>query len=62
MEKIFSVKEVAARYGVAVKTVYYWVSHGRLKAIRVSPYAALRFSEGDLKAMEKRGKGTRETL
>ena len=35
MEKFYDCKQVAAHYGVKIKTVWDWIRAGKLKAVRV---------------------------
>jgi excisionase family DNA binding protein len=35
MDKFLSVEEVAARYDVTLGTVYDWIRHGRLSAMKI---------------------------
>lgn len=50
MEKYFSCKEVAEKYGVKVKTVWGWISSGKLKAVRIGKL--YRIKQQDLDAFE----------
>ncbi len=50
MEKYFSCKEVADKYGVTVRTVWCWVREGKLKAVRIGKL--YRIKQQDLDAFE----------
>lgn len=34
MERIFTVKDIAARYGVHFRTVHNWIKNGQLRAFK----------------------------
>jgi excisionase family DNA binding protein len=46
-DRLLTVKEVASLTGLAVGTLYHFVSQGRIPVVRISP-RCLRFRESDL--------------
>ena len=59
MKGLIGYKQVAARLGVAVGTVYGWVSLGRIPCVRFGP-RCVRFDPGEIDAwVEQHRRGIR---
>lgn len=51
MEKYYSCHEIAARYGVKIKTVWNWIHTKKLSAVRIGKL--YRITDADLEAFER---------
>lgn len=54
MDKLYTCPEVAQRYGVQLVTVWSWIRHKRLPAIKIG--RDYRISERDLQIFEEQGR------
>jgi excisionase family DNA binding protein len=43
--------EVAAYFGMSVKTIYGWVAEGKIKAVKVGPDGAIRITKEGVESM-----------